>query len=60
MKRDLTDILACPVCRGPLELVVEVEENGDVITGVLKCSHCKIDYPITEGIPNLTPPQKTS
>ena len=59
MKPDLINILACPVCKGVLELVVESEENGEVLRGALQCRHCTIDYPISDGIPNLTPPQQT-
>ncbi len=59
MKPDLTNILACPVCKGVLELVVESEENGEVLSGALQCRHCAFDYPISDGIPNLTPPQQT-
>ena len=56
MKRELMDILACPVCKGELELKVDAEEEGEVITGSLHCSKCDIKYPITESIPNLLPP----
>ena len=56
MKRELMDILACPVCKGELELKAEAEGGGDVITGSLHCAKCDADYPITEGIPNLLPP----
>jgi len=46
MKKDLMDILACPMCKGPLELTVEEEDNGEVITGSLYCSACSHTYPI--------------
>ncbi|OGO43186.1 MAG: hypothetical protein A2Z05_03350 [Chloroflexi bacterium RBG_16_60_22] len=58
MKRSLVEILACPVCHGGLELKVEVEEGGEVITGSLHCPKCPADYPIEESIPNLLPPEK--
>jgi len=58
MKRSLLDILACPVCKGKLELKVEVEGEGEVITGSLRCPKCNVNYPITESIPNLLPPEK--
>lgn len=57
MKRDLMDILACPVCKGPLELTVEKEEGQEIITGSLRCDKCSETYPIVESIPNLLPPQ---
>ncbi len=56
MKRALMEILICPVCNGRLELEVEAEGGGEVITGTLHCPKCDADYPITDGIPNLLPP----
>ena len=56
MKRDLMDILACPMCKGPLELEVTEEDENEVITGSLKCSRCPETYPIKDAIPNLLPP----
>jgi uncharacterized protein YbaR (Trm112 family) len=57
MKRELVEILACPVCRGKLELRVDEEEEGEVITGALHCPRCNHDYPIAGAIPDLLPPQ---
>ena len=57
MKRDLMEILACTVCKSPLELVVEEEDEKEVITGALLCAKCSERYPITDAIPNLLPPQ---
>ena len=34
MRRDLMDILACPMCRGSLQLIEEHAKDGDVITGM--------------------------
>ncbi len=56
MKRDLMEILACPVCKGELELTVEQEDEKEVIKGSLYCRNCNETYPIEEGIPNLLPP----
>ena len=55
MRRDLMDILVCPVCKGPLELAVEREEDGEIITGTLTSAACNTTYPIEDGIPNLLP-----
>jgi len=55
MKRELMDILACPVCKGKLELGVE-EEKEEIVTGSLYCPKCEVNYPILETIPNLLPP----
>lgn len=56
MRRDLMDILACPVCKNPLLLEVESEENDEVIAGSLHCAECPQTYPIIDAIPNLLPP----
>ncbi|PXF52506.1 MAG: hypothetical protein C4B56_05155 [Candidatus Methanophagaceae archaeon] len=57
MKKELMDILACPICKGDLELNIEEEdENGEVVRGILYCRNCDERYPIEDGIPNLLPP----
>lgn len=62
MRTDLLDILACPVCRGALTLEAETiapddaPDAGEVLTGTLVCSGCPEAYPISDGIPNLLPP----
>jgi len=56
MRKDLMDILACPVCKGPLELTVDQEEGQEVISGSLFCKKCDERYPIEDRIPNLLPP----
>jgi len=56
MKRDLMEILACPVCKGDLQLEVKEEDEKEVITGTLKCLKCSENYPIKDAIPNLLPP----
>jgi len=55
MKRDLMQILCCPVCKGDLELRVSVEKD-EVVEGVLRCASCNHEYEIRDGIPNLLPP----
>jgi uncharacterized protein YbaR (Trm112 family) len=57
MKRDLMDILCCPVHKTDLALRVTKEEGGEVLEGALRCEQCRFDYPIEEGIPNLLPPE---
>lgn len=56
MKKELMDILACPVCKGDLQLNVTEEKDGDVVSGSLYCQKCDYHYPITDSIPNLLPP----
>ena len=57
MKKELMDILACPVCKGELKLKSTKEKDGEVETGSLFCKKCNFNYPITESIPNLLPPE---
>jgi len=56
MRKDLMDILACPVCKGTLKLHIEEEQGRDVIKGRLVCNTCMETYPIEDSIPNLLPP----
>ncbi len=60
MNRDIMDILACPVCKGELELRVETAEGDEVVTGKLLCHACNETYPIEDSIPNLLPPAMRS
>jgi uncharacterized protein YbaR (Trm112 family) len=57
LKKELMEILACPVCKGELELRVETEEGDEVIKGSLLCAGCDEAYPIDDAIPNLLPPE---
>lgn len=43
INKDLLDILACPKCKGPIELTPE--ENG------LVCEKCRLLYEIIDDIP---------
>ena len=56
MKKDLMEILACPVCKGELTLTVDAEEEDEVMEGSLHCDKCDETYPINDAIPNLLPP----
>jgi len=60
MRKDLMDILACPMCKGSLELTVEEERDDDVVKGSLTCNACNEEYPIEDSIPNLLPPDLRS
>jgi len=60
LKKELIEILACPVCKGELELNVESEEGDEVVTGSLVCHRCDETYPIDDAIPNLLPPDMRS
>jgi uncharacterized protein YbaR (Trm112 family) len=51
------DILACPICKGELELTVDEDKGDEIIAGSLYCKKCDYRYPITDSIPNLLPPE---
>ncbi len=55
VRRDLMDILVCPVCKSDLELKV-TREAQEIEEGELVCTKCSNRYPIEDGIPNLLPP----
>ena len=58
MKKELMDILACPVCKGELELSVDEEKEQEIVAGSLYCRKCDEHYPIVDTIPNLLPPDQ--
>lgn len=58
MKRDLMEILCCPVCKGDLTLTEKRVEADEIVDGELRCAACQVVYPIEEGIPNLLPPDQ--
>ena len=57
MKKDLMEILACPLCKEELKLNIEEENEREVVTGSLYCAKCNQHYPIVDAIPNLLPPE---
>lgn len=58
MKKDLLDILACPVCKAsPLLLEADNMKGEEVIEGMLTCPKCERVYPIQGSIPNMLPPE---
>ncbi len=57
MKKDLMEILACPVCHGELVLTVAKEEDGEIVSGSLYSARCPRTYPIIDSIPELLPPR---
>ncbi len=59
MKKELMEILACPVCKGTLELTVQRQDEREIISGFLYCARCNSRYPIVDTIPNLLPPCKS-
>lgn len=58
MKPDLMEILRCPLCRGELTLTTQKTKGPEIEEGSLACSKCRVEYPITDGIPDLLPPDE--
>ena len=52
VSKDLLDILVCPLCKAPVELVHY--ETG------LKCTQCKRVYPIRDDIPVMLVDEATT
>lgn len=46
ISEDLLEILACPACKGDIELIKYQEDQYG-----LKCAKCNCIYPIKDGIP---------
>jgi uncharacterized protein YbaR (Trm112 family) len=59
MKRQLMEVLACPVCKQhPLDLVVAKENEEGIIEGRLSCPRCGNEYEIRHAIPDMIPPDR--
>lgn len=59
MKLSLLGILACPVCGGDLKFsVLEAypRHDAEVEEATLACKLCAREYPVTDGVPRLRPP----
>ena len=56
MKRELMEVLACPLCKEDLRLEVAEESSGEILAGRLTCVTCQQSYPISDGLPDLLPP----
>lgn len=55
MKKNLMDILACPIDKyHPLDLHVFIEDE-EIVEGVIVCSKCLRWYPIRDEIPEMLP-----
>ncbi|MFW9855912.1 MAG: Trm112 family protein [Candidatus Thorarchaeota archaeon] len=56
MKRELMEILACPMCKNPeLKLLVFESSDVEVESGLINCEKCKRYYPIRKTIPVMLP-----
>lgn len=57
MKKELLEILDCPLCQDGQKLIIKQceEADGDIDTGELKCPQCHETYKILNGIPIMIP-----
>jgi uncharacterized protein YbaR (Trm112 family) len=56
MKKDLMEILACPICKSPkLELYIFKEDKIEIESGLIVCLKCDRYYPIKRTIPIMLP-----
>ncbi len=54
MRNQLLDYIYSPKCYGNLELYRTINEsNGNILSGILRCTSCKSLYGIRGGIPVL-------
>jgi ubiquinone/menaquinone biosynthesis C-methylase UbiE/uncharacterized protein YbaR (Trm112 family) len=54
MKPCLVEKLACPECRGDVEIAEVIEKNAiRILRGTLRCTSCSKRYPIEKGVPRL-------
>ncbi len=54
MKPSLIKLIACPHCKGKLKAQSFLNEDSEIIDGILTCK-CKRWYPIANGIPRIVP-----
>ena len=54
MKKDMLDILCCPICKKYLILKIEKEED-EILEGFFICKKCNKKFSIIDGIPNFLP-----
>ena len=56
MKKDHVKFLVCPECKGSLDLFEDQKtEDNSIESGRLRCSRCKIDFPIIQYVPRFVP-----
>ena len=55
MKKELLDILACPIDKYPDLELYELNSNDEIVEGVIYCPKCSRFYPIINTIPIMLP-----
>lgn len=56
MKERILEHLACPACRGLLDMDVISRDGDEIMEGRLECSTCHLGYAVQRGVPRLLPP----
>jgi len=56
VRKELVDILACPISKGKLILSVEEQNGEEIMRGTLYSPDSGHTYRIDDGIANLLPP----
>lgn len=58
MKKEIVNLLVCPMCDSKIAIKsVVVESNGEIKEGILCCNDCKTQFPIRNYIPRFVPPE---
>ena len=55
MKPSLVPLLACPTCKGSLDLATTRGDASDIDEGSLSCAACGSRHPILRGVPRFVP-----
>ncbi len=55
MKKELLDILACPIDKYPALELYELKSDEEIVEGVMYCPKCSRFYPIINTIPIMLP-----
>ena len=56
MLESLLDVMTCPECRGGSLTVTDARhEDGEIVSGGLKCATCGAVYPVEKHVPSMLP-----
>ena len=58
MKPSLLEHIACPSCRGRLDLAAAASEGAEVMEGDLHCRDCRATYAVRRGVPRFVMPAR--
>ncbi len=57
MKSTIVVLLRCPLCKAPLSLSSTRAEQAEIREGQLSCTGCSAEFPISDGVPRVAPPE---